>query len=123
MLFVRQFRKPVDCHCLEIVAGLIEPGETPEDCAVRELSEETGYVANSIEELGDVMLTPGYSDERIHLFFAEVDGSRREQSLDPDEHVELVAIDAQDINRQVAEGIITDGKTLAALLLYRIKLQ
>ena len=67
---VRQFRLAADKIMLEIPAGTLDPGETPEDCARRELQEEIGYVPKNLESLGGIYTAPGYTTEFIHLFLA-----------------------------------------------------
>ncbi len=118
-VLVRQFRKAIEDYCLEIVAGLMEPGESERNCALRELREETGHEPLQMFELGDVIMAPGYSNERIRLYFATVGDHEGDQDLDDGEHVEVVNLSADELERLVKDGSIADGKTLAALLLYR----
>ena len=79
-VFVRQFRKAVEQDVLEIIAGLKEDGETAEECAWREILEETGYTAQSLIHLGKVFPSPGYTEEYIDLFFAALDAHQLPQS-------------------------------------------
>lgn len=116
---VRQFRKPLDQHMLEVVAGILEPGENPDYAARRELKEETGYDACSLERVGGIYPSPGYTDEHIEVFFAELNGDADPSDLDHDEHVELVLLSRSEIERKIQEEEIKDGKTLAAWLLCR----
>jgi ADP-ribose pyrophosphatase len=116
--WVRQFRKPVDRHQLEIVAGLREPGEAAQDAALRELQEETGLIGNKVIFLGEVYPTPGYVDERIDLFYIEVSAEKGCCHLDPDERVEVVLLDREEIIGKIRSHEITDGKSLAAWLLF-----
>lgn len=117
-LFVRQFRKPLDREVLEAVAGTLEPGEEPEACARRELTEETGYEARSLARLGTVYPSPGYLEERMELFFAEVGEATVEQSLDHDEELETVCLSRNEVDEALRSGALFDAKTLAAWLLY-----
>lgn len=114
LLFVRQFRKPVEEPVLELVAGTLEAGESPDECARRELREETGYEADSMEPLGDLYLTPGYSSERIHLYRAVVSGTPNPSTLDDDEVVETQRLSQEEFEAGIRSGQILDAKTLAA---------
>ncbi len=70
ILFVRQYRHPLKQYILELPAGKLEPNEDPLACAVRELQEETGYEASSIEKLTDICTTPGFCSEILHIYLA-----------------------------------------------------
>lgn len=120
-VFVRQFRKAVEAVLLEAIAGGMEPGETPEECARREVAEESGYAVARIRPLGPVVCCPGYSTEVLHGFFAELDPAAGEQSPDEDENIEVVRLTEAEVEAQIADGTIWDGKTLALWLLYRLK--
>ena len=115
VLLIRQHRHATGGTLLEIPAGKLDPGESPETCAARELEEETGYRTGRLERLGSIWTTPGFCDEVIHLF-AAYDLEPTQQRLEPDEIIELVptplaeALDALD-------GPVVDGKTATALLL------
>jgi ADP-ribose pyrophosphatase len=117
-IFVRQFRKAIGDYCLEVVAGLLEADEDPSDCARREVMEETGYAVARLVKLAAVTLSPGYSSEYIHLFYAELDPVAGGQQLDDGEHVELVELAGDEFDAMLARGEVLDGKTLAAWLLY-----
>jgi len=117
-LFVRQFRKAIEDYCFEIVAGTLEAGEDVRDCALREIREETGYGVRDLLRLGRIAPSPGYSDEYIHIFYAELEPNAGGQSLDDGEHVYLLPIERAEFERMVAEGEVVDAKTLAAWLLF-----
>jgi ADP-ribose pyrophosphatase len=117
-VFVRQFRKAVEQVVLEIIAGICEPGEAPAATAARELREETGYTATQLMELGTVFATPGYVDERITLFFAELGEQPGATTHDADERVEPVVLHRAEVERLLDAGAINDAKTLAAWLLF-----
>jgi ADP-ribose pyrophosphatase len=96
-------------------AGVLEPGEEPEACARRELKEETGADARYFEHLTTIFTTPGFTDERIHLFLA-TGITVGETAHEPDE---LITTQVHPISRALAmirDGEITDGKTIAGLL-------
>jgi ADP-ribose pyrophosphatase len=115
VLLVRQFREPVRHEMLEIPAGLRDmEGETPEECARRELVEETGYAAARIEPLGRFFSSSGLTDERYLLYRAAVPDA---PSADPEGGIELVRMPFAEALREVEDGGIEDAKTALALLL------
>lgn len=115
VLLLRQFRHAADGYIWEIPAGRLDPGETPEACARRELAEETGMRAAYLSPLTTIYTTPGFTDERIHLFLAsglEEGGHRREE----DEFMEVHAKRWSDVMSMMERGEVQDAKTLVALL-------
>jgi ADP-ribose pyrophosphatase len=116
VLLVRQMREAVREALLEIPAGILDvQGEDPSDCAARELLEETGHRATSIEPLGVMYTSPGFTDERIHLFLAEVaDGGPGGQG---EEELELVRMPLPQAVAEIERGAIADAKTVVGLLL------
>ena len=121
-VFVRQYRKAIEAVTLECVAGTLDPDESPEICARRELEEETGYRAANLEHIGRVHPSPGYIEERIELYFAEIDPEPGTPHSDEDENVEPVELTADEITTAICNGEITDSKTVAAWLLYEKKI-
>ncbi|MEM2123680.1 MAG: NUDIX hydrolase [Candidatus Bathyarchaeia archaeon] len=116
IVMVRQFRYPAGKELLEIPAGTLEPGEDPVHCAVRELTEETGYIAEQLEPLGQVFLCPGYCTERIHLFLAR--GLRKGRQLtDIDEKITVELIDLGDVADKIRGGEIADAKSICGIYL------
>lgn len=113
VLFVRQYRYAVEEALLEIPAGKIDPGEAPETCAARELTEETGYRAERLRKLGAVYTTPGFCNETIHLYLADR-LIPSHQHLDADEFLDVVKVPLADVRRMIRDGEIHDAKTLAA---------
>ncbi len=115
VLLIRQFRHAAEAFIWEVPAGRLDPGETPEACARRELEEETGMRARTLERLTMIYTTPGFTDERIHLFLAhglEAGTQRREA----DEFLELHPLRWSEVMALVRAGEIQDGKTLTSLL-------
>lgn len=99
----------------EIPAGVLEPGETPLQCARRELLEEAGARAKALVPLTTVLTTPGFTDEQIHLFAAEVE-TVREPQPDPDEFFEIRKLGLSSVLEMIHEGEIRDAKTIVAIL-------
>lgn len=118
-LMVRQFRKAIEQELLEVVAGCLEPGETSEQCAVREIREETGGRVERLAPLGHVFSAPGFCAERLDLFLADVAALRAAPAGDGDEKLEVVELGRADIERRIKAGGIHDAKTLAAWALFK----
>ena len=114
ILLVEQFRAPVGKTLVEIPAGKLEPGETPLACARRELREETGYEADEFSAMFSILTTPGFSDERIHLFRA--DGLRRITDRDAREIDRVVLLAPAEAIARALDGRIEDAKTVLALV-------
>ena len=115
VLLVRQFRPPVRTELLEIPAGLLDVDE--EDaltCAARELHEETGYRHGSIEFLGGVYLSPGFTDEYFHLFLAR---THPEPDGEPEAGIELVPMAYGHAVSAARAGRFRNASTALALLL------
>jgi len=115
VLLINQFRYAVGGMLLEIPAGKLEPGESPEDCARRELEEETGYRPETLRRLASFYTSPGFCTEEIHLFLAG-DLTRYQQNLDQDEFIEVVNMPLDEALAKVDRGEITDAKTIVGLL-------
>ena len=112
---VRQFRYPFSMELLEIPAGKLERGEDPEVCAVRELSEETGFSAGRLVDLGVTFASPGISDEVLHIYLA-LDLTAGEQHLDVDEWLGVEKWPLEELYAMVLRGEIRDGKTEIAVM-------
>ena len=115
VVLLRQFRHAADGFIWEIPAGRLEAAEAPEACARRELEEEAGLRATRLERLTTIYTTPGFTDERIHLFTAhglEERAHRREA----DEFMEVHQFRWSAVLELIGSGELVDGKTLAALL-------
>ncbi len=115
VLLVKQYRKPVEKELLEIPAGGIESGENPDDSAMRELQEETGYLPSKIEKIGGVYASPGYCTEFLHLYLATGLTPSRLKA-DDDEHIELIRVPLAEIPQLISSSEINDAKSVAALL-------
>lgn len=120
-VFIRQFRKPMDRICFEVVAGNVDHENEPEaETAIRELQEETGYIADSMELLGPIYPSVGYCTERIDVFYCDING-KGETSFDDDERIETVILSEEEMDERIRSGQITDAKTLSAWMLYKIR--
>lgn len=118
IVLLRQYRYAAGGELFEVPAGRPDrEGEPWEDVARRELEEETGYTAASLQRLTTIYTTPGFTDERIHLFLA-TGLSRGKRSLDEDEFVEVVPMSVDQVLDAIQDGRIIDAKSLAALLFY-----
>ena len=113
---VRQWRYPLGRYSLEIAAGRIERGDSPEETAARELEEELGYRARELRKIGEFQVAPGYCEERLHVYVARgLEPS--EQNLDDDEEIEVVRIPFADALARVKSGEIDDAKSIITILL------
>jgi ADP-ribose pyrophosphatase len=117
ILFVRQYRHAAGVDLLELPAGTLEPGEDPLTCAGRELREETGLGARSLDEIGGFYLAPGYSTEFMRVYLAARLFPDRLPG-DEDEILSLERLPRADVRRMLALGAWNDAKTVAALALY-----
>ena len=120
IVFVKQYRYPLDSILYEIPAGKLELNEDPLECATRELSEETGYSASKWSKLTTIATTPGLTDEIIHLYLAE-GLELHEQHTDDDEFIEVVTIGQDDVRKMLLAETIFDAKTLSALYMYFLR--
>ena len=107
---------------LEFCAGKLEPGEDPATAARRELEEEVGRRAGTVEPLGTYYTSPGFCDERMHAFIAR-DLKVIPQRLEPGEELRVVSYSAEEIDRMILEGKIDDGKSITAWHLFKSRLQ
>ena len=115
ILLLKQYRYAMGGTLYEIPAGRLDPGEKPEACARRELLEETGCTAESIVPLTSMYTTPGFTDERIHLFIA-TGLTRGESRREADEFIEVETVRMSAALQMVQRGEIQDAKTALGLL-------
>lgn len=122
LLFVRQYRHAAGQEMLELPAGTLDEGESPDDCARREVREETGMAAGKLEPMGGFYLAPGYSTEYMHVYLATalVDDPLE---ADADEFLSVERVPVSAALEMCARGDFPDAKTLAALLLVRARLE
>jgi ADP-ribose pyrophosphatase len=122
VLLVRQYRHAAGGYMLEIPAGKLDHGEDPRDCAARELEEEIGFRASSLEPVISFFTTPGFTDEVIHVFLATGLTPGR-QNLGRDEVLHVIEIPLERAIEQIGEGKIRDGKTIAGLQAVYLRLR
>ncbi len=115
VLLIRQYRYAADGYLYEIPAGRLDPDEDPHDCAVRELKEETGCTAEQLDYLLTIYTTPGFTDERIHLYVATGLASG-ETKHEADEFLDLQPMLLSRALEMVQVGEIRDSKTALGLL-------
>lgn len=117
IVLVKQYRKAVERALLEIPAGRLEAEEDPSQCAIRELKEETGYTADSLEKMLEFYSAPGFSTEKIYIYLAD---SIKAGIAEPDEgeHVETLIMPLDRALEMVKRGEIKDSKTIIAILAY-----
>jgi ADP-ribose pyrophosphatase len=114
VLLIRQYRHAIGGYILEIPAGKLDPGEDPRDCAARELEEEIGFRASSLEPVLTFFTTPGFTDEVIYVFKATglTPGA---QNLGHDEVLDVIELPLERAIAQIKDGTIRDGKTIIGL--------
>lgn len=121
IIFVRQYRYPVGKVLYEIPAGKLDQNEELYDCALRELSEETGYITESMTLLTSLLTAPGFSNEVIHVYLAK-NLKAGKAHPDNDEFLEVVILSQNEIKEKIQNKEIVDAKTLVGLFLAGIKL-
>ena len=115
VILVKQYRHPAKKYLLELPAGSVEDGETPLECAFREVEEEIGMKAETMEKLTEFYVSPGFLSEKMHLFLA-TDLIKSEQNLDEDENISLVKMSLVDAFEKVRNNEIEDAKTMLGLV-------
>jgi ADP-ribose pyrophosphatase len=115
ILLIKQYRYAADGFLYEIPAGRLDPGEEPEACAHRELREETGCTATSMQHLYTFYTTPGFTDEKIHIFMATglIQG---ESAREADEFLTVESVRLSRALEMVKSGELKDGKTALGVL-------
>jgi ADP-ribose pyrophosphatase len=115
LLLIRQYRYAALDFLYEIPAGRLDDGEAPAACAARELREETGCTAGVLEHMHTMFTTPGFTDEKIHLFLA-YDLTRGEAQREADEFISVEVVPLTRALEMVRTGVINDAKTALGIL-------
>jgi len=112
-IFVKQYRPGVNGEIIEIPAGVLDiPGEDPKDCMIREVLEETGYKTDNIYEIVPAYYSsPGFTNEKLTLFYVEVSEQINTELGVEDEEIEIVEMDVSEMNRYDFQ----DGKTILSI--------
>jgi ADP-ribose pyrophosphatase len=119
VLCVRQYRPAVERHTLELPAGIVDPGETPEQSARRELIEETGYEAAGLQVLGPMFPDTGRLGNRIWACVAT--GLRRIEDRQPEAGIEVVQMSVPELLRATAEGEFNHALHVAVILMAQLR--
>lgn len=115
IVMINQYRYAIKQTSLELPAGLIKSNETPEECAKRELKEETGFTAKNIKKVLSYYSSNSISDQQVHICIA--DGlTKGKPEREEDEIIDVVLLSKQDVIDKILDETITDGRTINAIL-------
>lgn len=117
--FVRQFRPACEDSLVEIPAGRVEENETPQQCAKREFEEETGLVPLNLRKIIEFYPSPGFVEEKIHLFLCS-EFQKGNVNLDKGEEVETLTLTLEEALDFINSGQIVDAKTIIGILLMKV---
>lgn len=117
IVFVRQFRKPLEETIIEIPAGKLNLNEEPSECAARELEEETALIPGNLKLLTTIYTAPGFSGEKLYIYYADEfkDGSL---NRDQDEFMDVCRFKLDEALDMIKKGVIKDAKTICGILMY-----
>lgn len=117
IILVKQFRYPNRIQTIEVPAGKLEKDEDPQDCAFRELEEETNNRARDMKFIMKVLPSPGYTSEWLYLYEA-IDFEEVNDALagDDDEFIDIIKLDIDEAYQKVLDGEIVDAKTVIAIM-------
>lgn len=115
VILVEQYRHPVGDMVLEIPAGMLEEGEHPKACAIRELEEETSFIANELTYITTMYPTVGFCTEKLHIYLAK-NLQQGNFNFDYDEFIEVKKVPLEEAINMIYTGKIIDSKTIVGLL-------
>lgn len=120
LLMVRQWRNALDRYTLEIPAGGLNSAEEPtEAAAIRELEEETGYIAGEVRFLLSIYTTVAFCNEKIDIYLVRDLKRQESQHLDEDEFIDVRACELDELVQMIYDGKIEDSKTVSAIMTYK----
>jgi ADP-ribose pyrophosphatase len=122
LVMVTQFRYPFQTTLLEFPAGKLDVEEDPLNCAVRELAEETGYIAAKVNKLGKIYTAPGYCTETLHIYVAQELKKGDHKREEGEYGMEIYEFDIAEIEDKIRSGGIIDAKTICAVYLLKSKI-
>ncbi len=114
IILVKQFRKPIENYTVELPAGKLESNEEPKVCIKRELYEETGYTPKDIKFIQSFYTSPGFSTERIYVYFANVK-EKNEPKPEDDEMIEVLEVSLEEALEMIKRNEISDAKTIIGI--------
>lgn len=122
ILFVKEYRELIEKEELELPAGIIEEGETPEEAAIRELEEETGYRAHNVEFLRKIYSSCGITNEALYVYYAR-NLEKTKQNLDFDEFIEVEEKTIEEAKELLDKNIIDSASANVGLMTYFLYLK
>ena len=117
IILVTQFRYPLNKTIYELPAGKLDHSEDPVECAKRELEEETGFKSDNFIKLGEIVSTPGFCDERLHLFLARDLKPGNKNHEEGEYGMETHYFTLGEIEQRIVDSEIIDAKTICAVYL------
>lgn len=115
VVVIKQYRHAIERAIYELPAGTLGNGEDPEECARRELLEETGYTGSSFQKILELYPAPGYSTEVIYLYLA-TNLTKTKQRPEKDEHIKVLTIDLENVLQMIERKEIKDAKSIIGIL-------
>jgi len=117
IILVTQYRYPLSTTIYELPAGKLDHSEDPVECAKRELEEETGYKSDNFIKLGEIVSTPGFCNERLHLFLARDLKTGNKNHEEGEYGMETHFFTLEELEQKIVDSEIIDAKTICAVYL------
>ncbi len=117
IIFVSQFRYPLEQTVIELPAGKLDKGEDPKECAIRELQEETGYKTKEIVKLAAIATTPGFCSEILHIFLARELTKGEHDREEGEQDMQILEYSKSEVEDLIMDGKIFDAKTICGIYL------